>query len=147
MSTMLMWSLHYHCWNNSNLSYSNSWNCLPPKVQRWQFAVLAYHWTRPRNKFHPIPLYSGKINQEASWKSEGGPVLRTWDLQTLQCDGPPQQSTLSVTQTMVGLFSHRRTSVPAICLHTPTVQTLCHANSHITEANPQPTHCRTRPNS
>lgn len=61
-----------------------------------------------------------------------------WDLQTLQCDGPPQQSAFSVTQTMVGLFNHRRTSVPAICLHTPTVQTLCDTHTHTQTLLPPP---------
>lgn len=94
------------------------------------FLSLSYWIPRHRNKFYHIPFSVGIKNQGASWQSEGVLVLGTWDLQTLQCDGPPQQSTLSVMQTMVGLFNHRRTSVPAICLHTPTVQTLCCTNTH-----------------
>lgn len=71
--------------------------------------------------------------------SESADAQNMWDLQTLQCDRPPQQSSVSAIQTMVGLFNHRRTSVPAICLHTPTVQTLCHTHTLL----PLPKHTTT----
>lgn len=61
------------------------------------------------------------------WMSDPLSAPRTFEvLQTRQGDDLPQQSEVSVTETMVGLFNHRRRSVEAICLHARTEQTLCY---------------------